>query len=168
MAMCGDLRSTQRSEAINSVLADRIKRNSTLLNVSKLPQRPPLQTSPSCHADVISRGSCQLFHSLNEYADSCRDKWDRRPVSSMATSTTTSMAIEESIRQLRLPAYNFNKLVHELDRSRVYAFKEVPNSLDGGGDQCDERVRCFQVGGGGGMVASWPLYRVRCWGWCVM
>ena len=154
VAMTGDLRSTQRSECINSVLADRVKKNSSIVNVSDdrsdiipLIFRMCLSSGPgttgpftSIHRAVHLLLS-QLFESLNAYADECRRKCDRRGVGSISTSTTTNTALEECTRQLRLPPFTFNKLVKELDRSRTYKYLEL-DVRDLGGET---RVRRFQV-----------------------
>ena len=100
---------------------------------------------PSHHTHCLVASSVavcppQLFYSLNQLADQCRDKWDRRPVSSIATSSTTSTPIEESLRQHRLPPFTHNKLVFEINRSRTYAFREVEDKVEN-----DERTRCFHV-----------------------
>ena len=154
VAMSGDLRSTQRSEAINSVLADRVKRNTTLVQVSRTRGEVSVHyhrhhSSPTISTIVMASSLCwsvccdgQLFGSLNEFADQCRDKHDRRHLSAMSTSSVTSTAIEESMRKLRLPPFSFNKLVRQLDRSRTYGFVEVDTCLHPDGNK---RVRRFQV-----------------------
>ena len=84
--------------------------------------------------------SRQLFQALNEFADRCRDKFGRHNTNSIPVHTTTGTGIENSIRDLRLPLFTFNKLVRELAKSHTYGYKCAGEGRDG-----DKRWRSFQV-----------------------
>jgi len=71
----------------------------------------------------------------------------------VATSSTTETVMEASICQLRFPPFSFNKLIHELNRSRTYHFKEVTCPGEYDGNQC-ERMRIFHVGESAGVVVA--------------
>lgn len=48
--------------------------------------------------------------------------------------------MEESMRQLRLSSFTFNRLVRQLDRSRIYTYSEFSSE-----EKEDTRVRQYKV-----------------------
>jgi hypothetical protein len=69
----------------------------------------------------------QLFYTLNEFADTCRDKFMHRHSHAVATTTAGGTALEASILDLRLPAFTTKKLIHEVQKARFYHARMVPS-----------------------------------------
>jgi hypothetical protein len=81
----------------------------------------------------------QLFFTLNEFADTCREKLKHRHHHAISTVNVTGTVMEASIKALRLPPFTTNKLVHELNRSRIYHAAE---DRDTASNDPDGLTRC--------------------------